>query len=287
MPNPTELIKIIAKELALGQTPSILHEQEASWILQHVLKNTHFLPYGQIETTVSPIELARIQKLVARRIQANEPLGYLLESVPFCGLEIQTQPPILIPRMETEERCELLIEKLAKITPQNFNILDLCTGSGCIALALANAFKQAKVTGIDINPQAIELAQANAKALSLNNAQFIEDDLFGTLNFTDQFDLIVSNPPYVTADEWQILTPDVKNWEDKNALVAEDFGLIFYPQIIKIAKKYLKSNGQLVVEIGHTQGPQVAEIFKLSGFGEITIFKDLFGQDRAVFCKKL
>lgn len=287
MPNPTELIKIIAKELALSQTPSILHEQEASWIVQHVLKNTHFLPYGRIETTVSPLELARIQNLVARRIQANEPLGYLLESVPFCGLAIQTQPPILIPRMETEEWCELLIEKLKTNEWQNFNILDLCTGSGCIALALANAFKQAKVTGIDINPQAIELAQANAKALSLKNVQFLQANLFETLNFNDQFDLIVSNPPYVTADEWQALTPEVKNWEDKNALVAEDFGLIFYPQIAKLAAEKLSSNGQLVVEIGNTQSFQVAEIFKLSGFSEITIFKDLFGQDRAVFCKKL
>lgn len=285
MDNFPELIKSVAEKLAQGEPVSVSHEQEALWIVQHALKDLPIAEYNRREGTINSLQINRINELLRRRLEMHEPIGYLFGTVPFCGLEIETRPPILIPRMETEEWTGVLIEKMRAHNFTTINILDLCTGSGCIALALASAFPQAKVIGVDVNPVAIELARDNAKYLNLTNITFLEKNIFEDLVLDVQFDVIVSNPPYVTVSEWAGLAPDVKNWEDKTALVAENNGLIFYPQIARMARRWLKSVGARfsVVEVGGTQANEVVAMFAKEGFLNHEIFKDLFGQDRAIF----
>lgn len=285
MDNFPKLIKSVAEKLAQGESVSVSHQQEALWIVQHALKDLPLAEYNRRESAINSLQINRINELLKRRIEMHEPIGYMFGTVPFCALEIKVRPPILIPRMETEEWALMLIEKMRAHNFTAINILDLCTGSGCIALALASAFPQAKVIGVDVNPAAIELARENAEFLNLKNVSFLEKNIFEDLALDVQFDVIVSNPPYVTASEWAGLVLDVKNWEDKIALVAEENGLIFYPQIASIARRLLKSAGTriAVVEVGATQANEVVTMFAKEGFFNHEIFKDLFGQDRAIF----
>jgi release factor glutamine methyltransferase len=283
----SQTIREVACKLAGGKNPSISQQQEALWIVQHVARDAQISPYSMFEKTLDPLQVVRLNELVERRINNHEPLGYLLGRVPFCGLELEICPPILIPRIESEEWCQHLITQLKKQNLTKLNILDLCTGSGCIALALASSFPQATIVGIDISFQAIELARKNAAVLQLNNVTFAQMDLLAGLKFDIKFDLIVSNPPYVTNTEWQNLAPDVKDWEDKAALVAGSNGLEFYEQIAAQGSNILEKPGLCwcIVEISHQQAEAVKTIFAQKNFVAQELFKDSFGNDRAMFFK--
>lgn len=172
---------------------------------------------------------------------------------------------------------------------QPLTILDLCTGSGCIALAFADAFPHAKVYGTDINEEALELARKNAKHNHISNVTFLHSNLFDAIPKDMQFDLIVANPPYIPDQQWSELELSVKNWEDKNALVAPDNGMALIKKIIEQAPAYLKSNPplesfpiQLAIEIDATQGSILSTYLKNHGYTHVGIIKDLEGKDRVV-----
>lgn len=214
------------------------------------------------------------------------PLQYILGTVPFLSVTIEVKPPILIPRPETEEWCALLIEKLQQHGPTNLTILDLCTGSGCIALALAKALPHSTIVATDISRDALQLAQTNANRNNITNVTFIKSDIYEQLQPDKKFDLIVSNPPYIAPEEWPNLQPEVRLWEDKTALVAEQHGLELIERIIKGAKNYYTTKrlsfAQLWIEIGYKQGKAVTDLMAQAGFSQITIIKDLYGKDRVV-----
>lgn len=167
-------------------------------------------------------------------------------------------------------------------------ILDLCTGSGCIALALADALPKAKVYGTDIADAALALAHENAQHNHITNVNFIKSDLFEKISAAQKFDLIVANPPYIPEQNWSTLEPSVKDWEDKHALIAPDQGLALIKKIIATAPAYLKPNNllkklgihQLYIEIDETQGAIVSTYLQNHGYTHTTIAKDLAGKDR-------
>lgn len=200
------------------------------------------------------------------------------------------EPPTLIPRQETEEWCVSLIEKLKQIGDQPLRILDLCTGSGCIALSLAKKLPNAQIYASDISDTALTLAQKNATHNKLQNIHFLSSDLLQDIPTNMHFDMIISNPPYISSKEWQEVDASVKEWEDPIALLAPDEGLGIVKQLIAQAKTYLQPNEalqthgipQLIIEIGYQQGAAVKALFEKEGFCNVVIKKDMQSNDRIV-----
>ena len=166
----------------------------------------------------------------------------------------------------------------------------MCTGSGCIAIALAQAFSQATIYALDISDHALALAAKNARHNNVSNITFLQSDLFQALPADVRFDMIIANPPYISSQEWQTLDQSVKQWEDQTALIASDNGLSILRKIIELSPSHLKPNPelaaahlpQLIVEIGHLQGPMVQQLFQENNFYDTVIEKDLQGNDRIV-----
>jgi release factor glutamine methyltransferase len=260
--------------------------QEAWWLLEALTgkDQAHLIQKNEITLTLEQHQ--KLEQWLLERTRENKPLQYILGTVDFCGLKINVRPPILIPRPETEYWVDWLSQLLKNRAGASLSILDLCSGSGCIALALAHTLPNSTVLGLDINEQAIKLACENTQNLRITNATFKHSDLFSALNNSTQFDLIVSNPPYIEKSEWNSLENEVKLWEDPKALIAPDEGLYFYKQIISAARNYLKAGERafpcLVFEIGALQGQAVSALLAHAHFSNITIHKDLAGRDRFV-----
>ncbi|OQA35250.1 MAG: Release factor glutamine methyltransferase [Candidatus Dependentiae bacterium ADurb.Bin331] len=209
--------------------------------------------------------------------------------MPFADLDILVKPPVLIPRPETEEWCVNLCEQFEKLKNRSLHILDLCTGSGCIALALARYFEKSQIVATDISDLALECARENAKHNKINNVRFVKSDLFESLDPSlFQYDLIVSNPPYIGSKEWKTLEPMVTEWEDRGALFSEHNGLAHIEKIISKAPLFIRPNQemkmlqlpQIVIEIGYRQGQQVKQLMRDALFDHVEITKDLEGKDR-------
>ena len=189
-------------------------------------------------------------------------------------------------RSDTEVLVEYIIEYVKrKYGDRIINILDLGIGSGAISLSLAYYCKNAYIYGVDISPIAIKVANINKKRLNLSNANFYEGDLFDALNGLDlegKFNIIASNPPYISSEEINNLDITVKNFEPRLALDGGLDGLDFYRRITTRSKEYLQDGGLLIYEIGYDQGEKVKEIITIEGFRDVSILKDLQGHDRVV-----
>jgi len=262
-------------------------EQEAWWLVEHVTGKSKAQLLAALDYPLTAEQEAQLQTMVTQRVVECKPLQYLLGWVPFVDLTITVQPPILIPRPETEEWVVWLIEQLRPVGTRPLRILDLCTGTGCIALALAQACPAATVIGIDCNPHAVALAQFNAQRNHLTNVTFIESDLYRALVDEQPFDLIVSNPPYITQTEYQKLSVSVRAWEDPLALVAAQDGLAVYRQIVAQAKSFLCDSSvlvhdnlpRLVLESGTQPGAIVALLHE-HGFDRVVVHRDLQEKER-------
>ncbi len=261
----------------------------ALWILQWVTKKTHAYLIAHGGTLMLTAEQEQVlNEVMTKIINQHMPIAYSIGEIPFLNLTLTSKPPILIPRVETEYWCNWLIEKLAGV--HRLTILDLCTGSGCIGLSLAQAFKNANVYAGDDNPQAIALAEENAKSNGISNITFFHSNLFEQIPQNLRFDLIVSNPPYVTETQWKTLDPTVRLWEDPHALIASDDGMAIINAIIEQAPAWLtmlpdtsKANiPQLVIEMDPRQTERAKEFCKVNGFKDVSILKDLNGCDRVV-----
>lgn len=213
-------------------------EQEAWWLLEHVTGISRSLLIAQPEQELTDDQVAYYVSLVTRRINDCEPLQYLIGTVPFCDLELIVRSPILIPRPETEEWVWRVIALCKKDRNRIMKVLDLCTGSGCIALALAHHCPWLTVIAVDNNADAITLAEENKMKYHLNNVQIIKSDLYQELGM-QRFDLIVTNPPYLSEQEYSEIDVSVRDWEDRSALVAEDNGNACYKRIIDGLKDHL------------------------------------------------
>ena len=278
--------------------------KDAELLIAHCLDINRIILYKdnpQIREDV----MALIETLLQRRAK-REPLQYILGYTEFHGLKIRVGPGVLIPRPETEllaeEAIKILKNKISNppltkraeggvtATARSLSlvrILDLCTGSGCIALALAKEFPDAEIYGTEISGAAIHYAEENAKNNGIENVTLLKGSLFEPLtekrtsrtsNLT--FDLIISNPPYIKEGDIMTLQPEIMNWEPAEALNGGEDGLAYYRRIISEAKNYLKRDGFLMLEIGIDQAEAVEEIAKHAGFRDISLKKDYAGLDR-------
>lgn len=218
----------------------------------------------------------QFQRYIKRRIEERIPLQYLLGVQEFMGLSFKVTPAVLIPRQDTETLIEEIITKSGDV----HSALDMCTGSGCIAISLAHYLKPEKCIGSDISKEALKIAKENGKSLA-PMVEFINSDLFDEIEGT--FDIIVSNPPYISSQECRTLMPEVREHEPLLALDGHEDGLYFYRRIIKEAPGYLNMGGYLYFEIGYDQGESVPALMKEAGFCDIVVKKDLAGLDRIVY----
>lgn len=275
---------IAAKLLTICENPEHA-QQEAWWLLQHITNKTA----TQLITHHTPLtekQYLTLIDLVEQRIQ-GVPLQYLLQTVPFLDLTITVRPPILIPRPETEEWVYHLITILNPLSKSPLKILDLCTGSGCIALALSQALPNATIVGIDKNPEAIALAEENKKNNHQKNVTFLCADICQPLPSSLQSHIIVSNPPYLSAEEYEILDPSVKAWEDKDALVGGHDGMLLYSTILHIAPELLlplpnthNHIPQVYLEIGPAQEHALPKAILQHNKFSYSIYKDISNKDR-------
>ena len=276
-----------------------LNEQEAWWMLQHIIGKTRATLLHEHASNLSEEQLQTIDLWIQKLSTEFMPLSYLLGSVPFLDLMIKVQAPILIPRPETEEWVAILIQELQPHASKITTILEIGTGSGCIALALGQAFTHAAIIAVDINPAALKLAQENADLNKITNVTFIKSDLFSFSSSSDvirgsihpqslTFDLIVSNPPYISTIHKKTMMPQVLQWEDEHALFAQDNGLHLIKEIIKQAPQHLRNNPsmpyQLVLEHDNGQQDTIKKIAQENGF-DCTSKKDLFQNYRTSWCK--
>ncbi len=262
----------------------------AWWLLEAATKKSRLQLITTPNFELSAQEHQLLQQWIIQHTQQDFPLQYLIGSVPFGPLEIMVRPPTLIPRPETEQWCASLIQDLQRCTNQPLTILDMCTGSGCIGLWLAHALPKSTVYAVDISDEALALAQENARHHNITNIRFFRSNLFDVFEQQQQFDLIVTNPPYISAQAWTTLSPTVKQWEDRGALVAGLQGLDVIQQIIQEAPHHLVQHGpithegiaRLIIEIGYDQGALVAELCRNRGFGMIKVLTDNADRDRIV-----
>ncbi|EJC1152020.1 peptide chain release factor N(5)-glutamine methyltransferase [Cronobacter sakazakii] len=233
---------------------------------------TFILAFG--ETALTDDEHARLDALLARRA-AGEPVAYLIGQREFWSLPLEVSPATLIPRPDTE--C-LVEQALARLPATACRILDLGTGTGAIALALASERPDCHVTALDIIPEAVALAKRNAQRLGIDNVTVLQSHWFSAL--TDvRFSLIVSNPPYIDGDDPHLSQGDVR-FEPKSALVADDAGLADLETLVTEARRFLEDNGWLMLEHGWQQGEAVRELFTRAGYQGVETCRDYGGNER-------
>lgn len=210
-----------------------------------------------------------------KRRAGRVPLQYITGEQEFMGLKFHVSPHVLIPRQDTE----ILVEEALKRIRPGMDVLDLCTGSGCIIISMKKYQGQIRAVACDNSPQALAVARENA-ALNGVSVQFLEGDLFRPVE--GMFDAIVSNPPYIPTGELAGLMPEVRDFEPRSALDGDADGLIFYRRIVNDAKNHLKPGGFLLFEIGCDQGKDVSELMRQAGYQDRNVIKDLAGLDRVV-----
>jgi len=272
------VLEIIKKTTEFFAAKGVEHPRlDAELLVGHALGLKRMQLYIQFERLLTEAELEKIRPLVRRRAQ-REPVQYILGETEWFGLKLKVDRRVLIPRPETE----LLAEKLTQlVTTPPARILDLGTGSGALALALAKHWPESQVVAVDKSPDALALARENAVALALDaRVSLVESDWFGELPADAKFDLIVANPPYLTAEETAAASAEVRDHEPRSALVAADEGLADLRVIVREASRYLNAGGLLAMETGIAQHTVLTQLCAEAGFTRSESQKDLTGRDR-------
>lgn len=244
---------------------------------------SYIYTYGEkeVEDHIGP----KFLELMEKR-HSGYPIQYILGEREFMGLDFYLEEGVLVPRPDTEVLVEYIIEYIKKNYKEDkINVLDIGIGSGAISLSIASYLKNTQVFGIDISDTAIKIANINKEKFKLSNVNFYKGDLFKALeelNMEGEFDIIVSNPPYIKSEEIKSLDIQVKDHEPMLALDGGLDGLDFYRRITKDSLEYLKDNSLLIYEIGYEQSKEVEEILKSSGFKDVSTLKDLQGHHRVV-----
>jgi release factor glutamine methyltransferase len=251
------------------ETPHV----DAALLLAHVLRTTRSGLASARGRELAEDEFAAFEALVARR-EVREPLAYVLGEWGFRRLTLSVDPRVLVPRPETEVVVERCLARLRGLEAPW--VLDVGTGSGAIALAIADEHAGARVTGVDVSEDALAVARANAQRIGLD-VTFASHDLFGGLP-AGPWDLVVSNPPYVRANEVETLQAEVREWEPRVALLAEGAT----EAIAEGAREVLRPGGALVLEVADGDAPRVAGLLRQLGYADVTTTEDLTGRDRVV-----
>ncbi|WP_421798770.1 peptide chain release factor N(5)-glutamine methyltransferase [Haliscomenobacter sp.] len=268
---------------------SLFDPREAQSIARIVFEDCFQLQRSQFpQTILNDTQSSRLQSIFSA-LQRQEPLQYILGQADFYGLKFKVDSRVLIPRPETEELVEWVLDT---IKPPSFStsarILDIGTGSGCIPITLAKKLPQAEVWGLDVSPAALTLAQENAQ---LNQVQvhwlevdILQETLWGQrFSNNPTFDVIISNPPYIPEREEVLMPVQVTQFEPHLALfVSDDDPLIFYRQIARFAKQYLRRNGYLFFECNEYNASEVATMLSEMAWKEIVLQKDLSGKERMI-----
>ena len=249
---------------------------DARLLLEFVCRTKRHDLLAHGDRPIAQEEEKRYRELIGSRA-SRIPLQHLTGVQEFMGLEFHVGPEALIPRQDTE----ILVEEVLRELYDGFRILDLCTGSGCILLSLLHYSNGCAGIGTDISARALELAQKNARMLGEEEAVFLESDLFEKVE--GQYEIIVSNPPYIRTDVIPALEEEVRLHEPLTALDGGGDGLFFYREIIKKSRDYLCGGGRLYLEIGYDQKDAVTALMREAGFGEVTAVSDYAGKDRVVY----
>ncbi|WP_183410199.1 peptide chain release factor N(5)-glutamine methyltransferase [Litorivivens lipolytica] len=252
-------------------------ELDVDLLLCHVLDRPRYYLYAHDDIELTGAQLRAFEALLARRA-AGEPIAYLTGVAEFWSLPLKVAPSTLIPRADTELLVEWILEKFSAQTV--LRVLDLGTGTGAIALALASERPKWQITGVDLQSAAVELAQANAQALQLP-VEFLQSNWFEAVSGR-QFDVIVSNPPYIEADDPHLIGPGVA-FEPHTALVSGDDGLQDIRQIANDSPAHLAAGGVLLLEHGYRQATPVAAILRDAGFSGVENRRDYGGNPRATW----
>ena len=248
---------------------------EVQCLLQAILQVNRAWLFTHPEQPLNTGQHAQYMALFERRLN-GEPIAYILGEREFFGLKLKVTPDTLIPRPETELLVELALQRIPLCEP--FRVLDMGTGSGAVALAVAHARPAAQVMACDASRAALEVARGNAQRLGIANVAFVQSDWFAALG-AQRFGLIMSNPPYIAADDPHLQQGDVR-FEPLSALVSGEDGLRDIRYIVARAPAHLQSGGWLLLEHGYTQATQVRELLRQYGFGEVFSVPDLAGIER-------
>ena len=280
-----EISTYIWESLQTQYPPKEIHSL-TQWILEKVCNLPRHQQIWRKDKELSHTEKQTIQTIV-QRLQHSEPIQYIFGETEFYGLPFNVNPAVLIPRPETEELVHRIIQEQ---TASNLRILDICTGSGCIAVTLAKKLNKASVYALDISEEALQIAQQNAQR-NKTAVQFIHANIFST-NILETLpvpivDLIVSNPPYVTMREKAALKPNVLDYEPHQALfVPDNDPILFYRRIADLCLDKLHANGLLYFEINAFYGETICRMLHQKGYQSIEMTHDLSGKERFIKAKR-
>jgi len=275
------------KNLFLNELLNLYPKQEIESFFN--LLTEAFLDLKRVDIILDPNkeivnEVEQKYNSALAKLKKEIPIQYIIGTTEFYGLPFTVNENVLIPRPETEELVSLILQnsKLKTQNSKDLTILDIGTGSGCIAIALAKNLPNAKIWALDVSEKAIEIAKQNAK-LNDVDVQFLNENILNLKQLPKNFDVIVSNPPYVRELEKQEINNNVLNHEPHLALFVKDNDpLLFYDKIADIAKENLTKNGELYFEINQYLGKETVALLKQKGFLNIELKKDIFGKDRMI-----
>ena len=271
----------IAQALDYYGAPDSYERRECAWLLAHILGINHLTLKYKPEQLLSP-EQQNLFLTKIERLKQGEPLAYVMGEQDFWSLTLKVTPATLIPRPDTEVLVE---QALALIdSSQNLTVLDLGTGSGAIALSIAKERPNATVIATDFSVDALKVAKQNAVFNNINNVQFMQGSWYDALSVKQQFDVIVSNPPYIDEHDQHLV--DLTH-EPITALTAKNNGLADLEVIIVQASQWLKTKGWLLVEHGFDQAQAVQQLFMQAGFSDVKTVKDYGGNDRVTMGRLL
>ncbi len=253
----------------------------AELLLAHVLGLLRLDLYLQFDRPLTPAELAAYRTLFKRRL-THEPLQYIIGETGFMGLTMAAEQGVLIPRPETELLVELALEIIRKKEGGAARVLDIGTGSGNIAVALGHHAPGAQIVGIDVSPEAIAVAARNVERHKLNNVAVQVLDIFSGLFAGGDLDLIVSNPPYISREQFAALEPEVRDFEPREALTDDADGMSFYRRLAPMTLELLRPGGELLFEIGFGQEDDVTRLLTGCGYREVGVTRDYAGIPRVV-----
>lgn len=248
-------------------------ELDAWYLMEYACKVGRSWYYAHNTEEMGKEKFLEYELLLKKRAE-RVPLQYITGCQEFMGLEFKVNSHVLIPRQDTET----LVEEAIKVLEPGMEVLDLCTGSGCVIISLLKQ-RQLKGTASDVSKQALLIAKENARNNQVE-VELVRSNLFQ--NISGRYDMIISNPPYIPTGVIATLMPEVKNFEPVEALDGGEDGLDFYREIVKKGGQFLKSNGYLCLEIGHDQGGRVAFLMEEYGYRNVRVMKDLAGNDRVV-----
>jgi release factor glutamine methyltransferase len=252
---------------------------DAELIVAHTLKIDRMRVILDADRPLEGAELVKLRDLVKRR-RAFEPIAYLRGEREFYGLKFHVDKRVLVPRPDTETLVDAALGRSAHVS-MCMRQLDLCTGSGCVAIAMARQRPTAQVFGSDVSPDALAVARDNALRLGAYNTAFFESDLFAAFA-GKRFDVITANPPYIASAEISTLMPDVRDHEPRLALDGGEDGLDLVRRIVAEAPAHLEPGGLLAMEIGAGEAPATVALFEAGGFVDVRVHRDIARIERVV-----